>query len=116
AAWTAMSSSSHAKLSAQVCPDAVDRRVPIYIYKQEALDDVERRYPATTVFLRQGTYAHDPKVVSAFPPADVTIECIRDLLHSDFLRPGTTSRSCVQPKGDAMRPTRALHELGQSLW
>src|SRR5262245_41383048 len=23
---------------------------------------------------------------------------------------------CVQPKGDAMRPTRALHDLGQSLW
>src|SRR5262245_44573240 len=23
---------------------------------------------------------------------------------------------CVRPKGDAMRPTRALHELGQSLW
>src|SRR5882757_10815666 len=23
---------------------------------------------------------------------------------------------CVQPRGDTMRPTRALHELGQSLW
>jgi transaldolase len=56
------------------------------------------------------------KVVSAFPPADVTIECIKDLFDCDFLRPGTRSRSCVQPRGDAMRPTRALQELGQSLW
>ena len=37
------------------------------------------------------------KVVNAFPP-------------------GTTSLPCVQPKGAAMRPTRALHELGQSVW
>jgi FMN phosphatase YigB (HAD superfamily) len=88
--------------------DAVDGRVLIYIHKEEALDDVERRYPAehyvlvddklrilgavkqfwgdrvTTVFPRQGTYAHDPDVVSAFPPADVTIERIGDLLDRDL--------------------------------
>jgi hypothetical protein len=29
-----------------------DRRVPIYIYKGEPLDDVERHYPVATVFLR----------------------------------------------------------------
>jgi FMN phosphatase YigB (HAD superfamily) len=88
--------------------DAVDARVLIYIHKEEALDDVERRYPAahyvvvddklrileavkrfwggrvTTVFPRQGIYAHDPKVISAFPPADVTIERIGDLLEHDL--------------------------------
>jgi FMN phosphatase YigB (HAD superfamily) len=88
--------------------DAVAGRVLIYIHKEEALDDVERRYPAehyvlvddklriltavkqfwgervTTVFPRQGTYAHDAKVISAFPPADVTIERIGDLLDRDL--------------------------------
>jgi FMN phosphatase YigB (HAD superfamily) len=101
----------HAGLS-----DAVDGRVLIYIHKEEALDDVERRYPAehyvliddklrilsavkqiwgervTTVFPRQGIYAHDPKVVSAFPPADVTIEHIGDLLDYDLPRLRTASR------------------------
>lgn len=95
----------HAGLS-----EAVDGRVLIYIHKEEALDDVERRYPAehyvaiddklriltavkqfwgervTTVFLRQGTYAHDPRVIRAFPPADVTIERIADLLDCDLSR------------------------------
>jgi FMN phosphatase YigB (HAD superfamily) len=96
--------------------DAVDGRVLIYIHKEEALDDVERRYPAehyvlvddklrilnavkqfwgarvTTVFPRQGVYAHDPKVVGAFPPADVTIECIGDLLDVDLQQPPTSRR------------------------
>ena len=96
--------------------DAVDGHVLIYIHKEEALDDVERRYPAehyvlvddklrisaavkqfwgervTTVFPRQGTYAHDPRVISAFPPADVTIERIRDLLDCDLSRLRTPSR------------------------
>src|SRR5215472_13007433 len=82
----------------------------IYIHKEEALDDVERRFPAehyvlvddklrildavkkiwgdrvTTVFPRQGSYAHDPKVRGAFPPADVTIEHIGDLLDYDLPR------------------------------
>ena len=95
--------------------DAVDGRVLIYIHKEEALDDVERRYPAeryvlvddklrilaavkqfwgervTTIFVRQGSYAHDPKVVGAFPAADMTIECIADLLDRDLLRPWLTS-------------------------
>jgi FMN phosphatase YigB (HAD superfamily) len=96
--------------------DAVDGRVLIYIHKEEALDDVERRYPAahyvlvddklrileavkrfwggrvTTVFPRQGIYAHDPQVISAFPPADVTIERIGDLLDFDLPRLRTASR------------------------
>jgi FMN phosphatase YigB (HAD superfamily) len=90
--------------------EAVEGHVLIYIHKEEALDDVERRYPAehyvvvddklriltaikqfwgervTTVFPRQGTFAHDPTVISAFPPADVTIERIGDLLDLDLVR------------------------------
>jgi len=88
--------------------DAVDGRVLIYIHKEEALEDVERRFPAqhyvlvddklrilaavkrfweeqvTTVFVRQGSYALDPKTVGALPPADVTIERIGDLLSFDL--------------------------------
>jgi FMN phosphatase YigB (HAD superfamily) len=95
--------------------DAVDGRVLIYIHKEEALDDVERRYPAehyvlvddklrilaavkqfwaervTTVFARQGSYAHDPRVVNAFLPADVTIERIADLLDYELTRLRLTS-------------------------
>jgi len=95
--------------------EAVKGRVLFYIHKEEALDDVERRYPAeryvivddkprilaavkqfwgervTTVFVRQGSYAHDPKVVGGFPAADMTIECIADLLDRDLLRPWLTS-------------------------
>jgi FMN phosphatase YigB (HAD superfamily) len=90
--------------------EAVEGHVLIYIHKEEALDDVEGRYPAehyvvvddklriltaikqfwgervTTVFPRQGTFAHDPTVISAFPPADVTIERIGDLLDLDLVR------------------------------
>jgi len=87
-----------------------DGDVLIYIHKEEALDDVERRFPAehyvlvddklrilnavkrvwgervTTVFPRQGQYAHDAKVISALPAADVTIEHIGDLLDYDLAR------------------------------
>src|SRR5262245_32642344 len=96
--------------------DAVDGHVLIYIHKEEALDDVERRYPAehyvvvddklsilkaikqlwgdrvTTGFLRQVSYAHDASALSALPPADVTIERIRSLLDFDLLRSRTRSR------------------------
>jgi FMN phosphatase YigB (HAD superfamily) len=87
--------------------DAVGGHVLIYIHKEAALDDVERRYPAehyvlvddklrilaavkqhwgesvTTVFPRQGSFANDPKVVDAFPAADLSIERIADLLGYD---------------------------------
>jgi FMN phosphatase YigB (HAD superfamily) len=95
----------------------VDGDVLIYVHKEEALDDVERRFPAehyvlvddklrildavkqawgervTTVFPRQGQYAHDPKVISALPPPDVTIERIGDLLDYDLTRLGKAPRS-----------------------
>ena len=101
----------HAGLS-----DAVDGRVLVYIHKEEVLDDVERRYPAehyvlvddklrilaaakkfweervTTVFPRQGIYAHDPELIRAFPPADVTIERIGDLLDCNLPWLRTASR------------------------
>ena len=89
--------------------DAVAGRVLIYIHKEEALDDVERRYPAehyvvvddkrrilaavkqfwgervTTVFARQGSYAHDPSI-DAVATADLTIDHIADLLDDDLVR------------------------------
>jgi FMN phosphatase YigB (HAD superfamily) len=88
--------------------DAVDGRVLIYIHKEEALDDVERRYPAehyvlvddkprilaavkrfwgdrvTTVFARQGSYARDAQTAGASSPGDVMIERIGDLLSLDL--------------------------------
>jgi FMN phosphatase YigB (HAD superfamily) len=88
--------------------EAVDGHVLIYIHKEEALDDVERRYPAqhyvlvddklriltavkkawrscvTTVFPRQGQYAHDRHILAACPPADLTVERIGDLLQYDL--------------------------------
>ena len=90
--------------------DVVRRDVLIYIHKEAALDDVERRYPAdryvlvddkmrilaavkqfwrervATVFVRQGQFARDAKTVHAFPPADLSIERIGDLLDLDLSR------------------------------
>ncbi len=84
--------------------EAVSGHVLIYIHKEEALADVERRYPAahyvvvddklriltaikkawgervTTVFPRQGKFAHDPKTLVDYPRPDVTVERIGDLL------------------------------------
>jgi FMN phosphatase YigB (HAD superfamily) len=86
--------------------DAVERNVLIYIHKERELDDVERRYPAahyvlvddkirilsaiksvwntrvTTVFVRQGHYAHAPDVIE-YPTPDLTIDRIGDLLNYD---------------------------------
>ncbi len=87
-----------------------DGNVLIYIHKEEALADVERRFPAehyilvddkprildavkkiwkervTTVLPRQGQYALDTKVLSALPPPDVTIDHIGDLLDHNLTR------------------------------
>ena len=88
--------------------DAVNSNMLIYIHKELELEDVEKRYPAdhyvviddklrildaikkvwqnkvTTVFPKQGHYARDPKVLASYPPADVTVERIGDLLDRDF--------------------------------
>lgn len=82
---------------------AVEGNVLIYIHKEQMLDDVETRYPAqhyvmvddklrilqamkqhwgarlTTVFPRQGHYAHDPQVLASYPAADINLEGIGDL-------------------------------------
>jgi hypothetical protein len=84
--------------------EVFDGAVLIYIHKELELGDVENRYPAdhyvliddklriltavkkvwaqrvTTVFVRQGHYALDDKVVSSYPPADLTIERIGDVV------------------------------------
>ncbi len=88
--------------------EAVGGHVLIYIHKEKELDDVARRYPArhyvlvddkpriltavkavwggrvTTVFPRQGSYAHDPAALAACPPADVTVGRIGELLDYDL--------------------------------
>ena len=85
--------------------EAVEGRVLIYIHKEQMLNDVERRYPArhyvmvddklrilaamkkvwgerlTTVWPRQGQYAFDPEVIATYPPPDLTIERIGDLVN-----------------------------------
>jgi FMN phosphatase YigB (HAD superfamily) len=94
-----------------------DGNVLIYIHKEEALEDVERRFPAehyvlvddklrildavkqlwgervTTVFPRQGQYARDAKLIGPLPPPDVTIERIGDLLAYDLARLRTAPRT-----------------------
>jgi FMN phosphatase YigB (HAD superfamily) len=88
--------------------DAVDKNVLIYVHKERELDDVERRYPAghyvlvddklriltavkkvwggrvTTVFPRQGHYALDPQVLTNYPPPDLSIGRIGELLNYDL--------------------------------
>src|SRR6266446_6300003 len=88
--------------------EAVDGNILIYIHKERELDDVERRFPAhhyvlvddklriltavkqvwerrvTTVFVRQGHYARDPEALAAYPPADIGVERIGDLLEHDL--------------------------------
>ncbi|MBO0721093.1 MAG: HAD family hydrolase [Blastocatellia bacterium] len=88
--------------------DAVEGNVLIYVHKEHELDDVEARYPAdhyvliddklriltavktawgprvTTVFPKQGHYACDPQVLANYPPADLSVERIGDLLAYDL--------------------------------
>jgi FMN phosphatase YigB (HAD superfamily) len=88
--------------------EAVEKNVLIYVHKESELADVERRYPAeryvmvddklrilaamneawgervTTVFPRQGHYALDPVEVAKYPPADISVERIGDLLNYDL--------------------------------
>jgi FMN phosphatase YigB (HAD superfamily) len=87
--------------------EAVGGQALIYVHKEQELADVERRHPAeryvavddklrlltaikehwrdrvTTVFPRQGQYALDPRALARYPPADLSIERIGDLLGYD---------------------------------
>jgi FMN phosphatase YigB (HAD superfamily) len=88
--------------------ETVKGHVLIYIHKEAALDDVERRYPAehyvlvddkprilgaikqawgsrvTTVFPRQGKYAHDSEELAKCPLPDVSVERIGDMLEYEL--------------------------------
>ncbi len=88
--------------------DAVNGNVLIYVHKEQELENVADRFPAdhyvmvddklrilaaikniwgqrvTTVFVRQGHYALDPKILATYPAADVSIEHIGDLLDHDL--------------------------------
>src|SRR6267378_380486 len=102
--------------------EAVSSHVLIYIHKELALDDVEARYPAlhyvlvddkprilaavkdawgdrvTTVFPRQGQYAHDAEALASFAVPDVKVDRIGDLLGCDL-----SSLITVRPRLEAMR-------------
>ncbi len=97
--------------------ELVEGNVLIYVHKEHELADVEQRYPAdhyvlvddklriltavkqiwgkrvTTAFVRQGHYAFDAKAIAQYPPADVTIDRIGDLLQHNFAAPATLSGS-----------------------
>ena len=86
---------------------AFDGDVLIFVHKEKELALVEQLYPArryvliddkvrilsavksvwgdrvTTVFPRQGRYAHDTQAVEAYPAPDVVIEAIRDIVALD---------------------------------
>ena len=88
--------------------EAFGGKVLIYIHKELELEDLEARFPAdhyvliddkvrilaaikqawgkrvTTIFPRQGHYALDPKIVAAYPAADITIERIGELVNYDL--------------------------------
>src|SRR5256714_1403313 len=81
--------------------------VLIYVHKEQELEDVEQRHPGehyvviddklrildaikkawqsrvTTVFVRQGHYADDPQILAQYPPADLMLERVGDLLNYD---------------------------------
>jgi len=87
---------------------AVDSHVLVYVHKEQEIEDVEQRYPAkhyvmvddklriltamkeilaerlTTVFAKQGHYATDPELLAHYPPADLSVERIGDLLDVDL--------------------------------
>jgi FMN phosphatase YigB (HAD superfamily) len=92
--------------------EAVNGRVLIYVHKERELADVVKHFPAdhyvmvddklrilaaikrvwdrrvTTVFVRQGHYALDPKILATYPDADISIGSIGDLLDfelADFI-------------------------------
>jgi hypothetical protein len=93
---------------------AFDGRVLIYVHKEQELDDVERWFPAkryvliddklrildavkkrwkdrvTTVFPKQGHYAHDAAALAGLRAADIEIERIGDLTKYDL---STSKRS-----------------------
>jgi FMN phosphatase YigB (HAD superfamily) len=101
--------------------DAVDGHVLIYIHKEQMLDAVAQDYPArhyvmvddklrilaamkdawgdrlTTVFARQGHYAFDAANIATYPPAELSVDRIGDLVNHEraaFL--GSRDAECTQ--------------------
>jgi FMN phosphatase YigB (HAD superfamily) len=99
--------------------DLVDGRVLVYLHKEQSLDAMQARFPAahyamiddkpkllaamkktlgeklTTVFVRQGHYAHESIDTPISPSPDLVIECIGDLLTKklpDFLLPAQDTK------------------------
>jgi len=96
------------KVEASGLFEAVEGRALIYVHKELELDDVEQKFPAdhyvvvddklriltaikgawgnrvTTIFPRQGHYAHDAEAIAKFPPADISIDRIGALLDFDL--------------------------------
>jgi FMN phosphatase YigB (HAD superfamily) len=88
--------------------DAVEGRVLIYVHKEQMLADIERHYPArhyimvddklriltvmkkvwreklTTVLPCQGHYALDRNDTDTYPPADIIVDYIGDLVKLDL--------------------------------
>ncbi len=88
--------------------DTFEGNVLIYVHKERRLDNIEARFPAdhyvmfddklriltalkeswgtrvTTVFPKQGHYAHDPKALEMYPPADIKVDRISDVLNFDL--------------------------------
>jgi FMN phosphatase YigB (HAD superfamily) len=97
--------------------EVVEGHLFIYVHKEEALEDTWKRYPArhyvlvddklrnltavkkgwgegvTTVFPRQGKFAHDRVVFAVNPTPDVTLERASDLLGFELLALLATSQS-----------------------
>jgi FMN phosphatase YigB (HAD superfamily) len=105
--------------------EAVRGHELIYVHKERELADVEARYPAdhyvlvddklailtavkkiwkagvTTIFVRQGHYALDSRILARNPSADISLDRIGDLLKYE--------RRAFQPPGEGSprRPGRA---------
>ncbi|MEO6967500.1 MAG: HAD family hydrolase [Rhodanobacteraceae bacterium] len=95
------------KIAVSGIADAFEGRALIYVHKETMLDHVERRYPArhyvmiedklrvldaikrhwrervTTVFVRQGHYANDPESRDDYPPAQLMLENVGELITLD---------------------------------
>ena len=111
--------------------ETVEGHVLIYIHKEEALKDIARRYPAehyvmvddklriltavkqawgervTTIFPRQGEFALNPVTRASYPPADVSVERISDLLDYDL----SNLRSGREPEANYLRPAATAPTL-----
>ncbi len=98
--------------------EAVDGHVLIYIHKERELADVSERYPAehyvlvddkprilaavkkvwgrrvTTVFPRQGSYAHDPEALAKYGTGDFTVGRIGELVDVDLATLLAAAASC----------------------